>query len=482
MEKMIRTRKLLSQEEIENIESLAYDILENIGIRVTNRKLLEALSSYDDVKIIDNRAYINRSLVEKKIKQYRKDQKSINFWSKIENVETEHIIRKQKNGFKYPHKPTFVMSGHSTHIIDKDNGKIRPLTVNDCIEVTKFMDSLAATVAIRVGAPGNPDDVPIPLQSITRYKIGCEFSSQGGFVSPCENIKTGEYIYEMSKVMNKPFITSLYMGSPLRMEGNDLDKLMHFVDKKVPIAILTWPMIGVNIPITFPNSIAQALAEVYGGYTILRLYCPDTIMGFKVQMHSFDMKKGVLVYSTPEDCLLDTIISEFNKINGNVPSFPLDSTSKEVGIQAGVEKSSSALLAVLSEAGILSDIGQLATGELFSYEQAIYDCEILENVMRLVKGFSFDTYNIESIKNIVTKGKTFLDSDDTLERYKDVFWMPKIFNRSTVQQYLHEEKNKKDDIDEIIKKTILEYNFKLDNDKKIELDNIYKIAKRELIN
>ncbi|MFH0796574.1 MAG: trimethylamine methyltransferase family protein [Candidatus Omnitrophota bacterium] len=482
MKKTLRMQALLEQGEISRIERLALEVLETYGMKVSNKEALERISSFDEIKIKNNRVYLKADFVKEKVEEYKKDKKCIGFWSRIENVDTDHIMRLPEKGLPYPYRPTFLMCNHASWLLDPATEKVRSLNTNDVIEMTRFMDTLSLETSIKAAAPGDPQDLPPFLQPIARYKISCQYSRHGGLIAPSGDIRASEYIYEMAQVMGKPFITNMYVISPLRMEGNDFDKIMHFIDRKVPIAVSTWPMLGATAPITFPEAVVQSLAEVLGGYTILKLLSNGSLVGFKVRLHAFDMKEASLAYGTPEDCLSEMFIAEINRFYGNAHICQMNTMAKETGVQSGTEKFSSALCGVLSGAMILADIGQVSLDEIFSPEQAIYDCEILENVMRLVEGFEYGEGDIRSCKEAVLGDGSYLSSEETLKNFRKAYWMPKVFSRAMFQQYSGRGENQKKRVKELIKEKIKNHNFILKPEKNRELERIYQKAKEELEN
>ena len=480
MRRTLEIKSLLGKVEIKKIEELSLNVLNNVGMKISNEKAINKLSSFSEVKIDKGRVYLKPELVIKKVENYNQDNECISFWSKLENIDTDDVMRLPEKSPLYPFKPDFLISGHATHILDPYSKRIRPLLEKDCIDMTKFLDTLSFDTRIKAASPGNPCDLPTLLQPVARYKIGCEYSRYGGLVSPCENIKSAEYIYEMTQVMKKPFINSMYVISPLRIEGNDFDKIIHFLNRKVPIAVSTWPMLGVTAPINITEAIIQTLAEVLGGYTILKLLSDDGLVGFKFRLHSFDMKSGSISYGSPEGCLLEMIASEVNKYYGNAHICLMNTTAKGIGVQSGVEKFSSALLGVISQAHVLTDIGQLSLDEIFSPAQAVYDCEILNNVMRLVEGFNFEEGKIDSIKEAILSGNSYLSSEETLRGFREVYWMPDIFVRGMLQQHLFKKNDQEKYIGQLIKENIRKHEFEIDNNRRKELEKIYKRATDEL--
>ncbi|GAI18743.1 unnamed protein product [marine sediment metagenome] len=103
------------------------------------------------------------------------------------------------NGYK------IVSGAYEQNVIDLDTGKIRQATLKDLVELTKLADSYGMVGS----APVRPMDLPDPLQEIAMYKVSWENSSQkaqGIFdANPKSSLEVADYVYEMSKVVNKSF-------------------------------------------------------------------------------------------------------------------------------------------------------------------------------------------------------------------------------------------------------------------------------------
>jgi trimethylamine:corrinoid methyltransferase-like protein len=239
-------------------------------------------------------------------------------------------------------------------------------------------------------------------------------------------------------------------------------------------------MLGATVPISIAKASAQIMAEAFGAFTILKLLSDDELVGFKMRMFGFDMKDAFINYGTPESILLDIITADLNKHYGNAAIFQINTMAKEVGVQSGVEKISSALFGIMNEARALADIGSLCLDELFSPEQAVYDCEILDNAMRLARGLDFEEFDTDSFIDELRQTRTFLESDETIKSFRNVYWMSKLFSRSMLQQYLSRKENQRERVKEIVKEKIKEHDFELDDDKRKEINRIYRAAEKEL--
>jgi trimethylamine:corrinoid methyltransferase-like protein len=239
-------------------------------------------------------------------------------------------------------------------------------------------------------------------------------------------------------------------------------------------------MLGATTPISVAKASAQIMAEALGAYTIVKLLSGDGLVSFYMRLIGFDMKEAFINYGTPESVLLDTLTNDLNLHYRNSTVHQMNTMAKEVGIQSGVEKFSSALFGIISKTRALGDVGSLALDDLFSPEQAVYDCEILDNAMRLARGLDFEEFDTDSFIDELRQTRTFLESDETIKSFRNVYWMSKLFSRSMLQQYLSRKENQRERVKEIVKEKIKEHDFELDDDKRKEINRIYRAAEKEL--
>ena len=100
--------------------------------------------------------------------------------------------------------------------------------------------------------------------------------------------------------------------------------------------------------------------------------------------------------------------------------------------------------------------------------------------MRLARGLDFEEFDTDSFIDELRQTRIFLESDETIKSFRNVYWMSKLFSRSMLQQYLSRKENQRERVKEIVKEKIKEHDFELDDDKRKEINRIYRVAEKEL--
>lgn len=459
-------REGLTEEQIKQMYERALEIIEEIGLEVSHKGILQTLSQKEGVKIEKSMVKFESWLVDKYV------------------MSQSYPMNEFSNGYK------IVSGAYEQNVIDLDTGKIRQATLKDLVELTKLADSYGMVGS----APVRPMDLPNPLQEIAMYKVSWENSSkkaQGIFdANPKPSLEVTEYIYEMSKVVNKSFSIGIWINSPFRTFPEELNILYNFLDRKVPLWVATMPIAGVTAPIHMIGAYVQSMAELFAGYTMLKLLSPESYVYCSVidsiRAYSFDMKYGSFVYGSPEDVratLFQIQLNRYFKIP--VIAKSLLTNAQLPGPQAAAEKAAHTVTAALAGVDGFTNAGLLSVDDIYSAEQVVIDYEIVEYARRLLKSshFSEETLSTDIIKEVVEEGRgDFLSHQSTLDNFRDAFWVPELFEHYTLRQWQAKgAKPISDRAKEIAKRRISEHHFELERSVQNELNKIYKKASESLI-
>lgn len=455
----------LSEEQIKIIYDKALYLIKNVGIKVPHKGILSLLSDYDGVIIVDDIVCFDEELVKKAVKNkkyiypdYAKD-------SKI-----------------------FILGGaHIDTLYDIYTGKLKSSTAEDLVNLTKLSDYLNVTGS----APVRPLDIPVHLQEIMMYKISWENSRiKGNDIfehNPKSTVRCANYIYEMAKAADKWFSVALWMISPRNFASNDLEVIFQFKDKKVPMCITTMPIAGATAPINLLGAYTQSLFELFAGLTLLNLVNPDGLNYCppfdNIRAYYFDMKYGNFIYGSPED-VKGTIyqVNLNNYFNMPIVAKALLTSSKEPDGQACFEKGVHTMTAMLMGVCGFTNAGTLSVDEIYSAEQLVLDCEIVEYCSNVIKEEEFSEENFY-MDDIINTGphNTFMDKDSTLFNYKKLMWEPNLFIHDNLGQWTNN--NKKSlyqRANTMVKDILLKHRYEIDANLKKELDRIYKIAEKDI--
>ena len=451
----------LSKEELDKFHEKVLYLIKNSGIEVPNEIVLKRLSDHKGVHIKENLVTFDADLVNKY----------------VFNIEFDLPDYFNKSKF-------LIITGNMNPTIkDSHSGEIRFANSKDLKKATKLEDSYDITGSASV----RPNDIPQHLQEIFMYKVLWENSKYKGNDifehNPKSTIPCCEYIYEMAKVVDKRFTVGLWIESPKMLNKKELEIVNNFLDKNIPMWVGNFPIYGVSTPIFIESGLAQATAELFSAYLVLKLLNEnnqvylqliDSIMG-----HPFDWKYGTLVLSSVED-IIKTIyqVSLNNYYNIPVVGMTLLSCGKETDCQQGFEKGVHTLIAALSGVRAFRAPGYLATDSPYYPEQLVIDMEMVEFIEKIMnrKDFDFNKILMDKVINIKPGGNFFGD-EITAAHHKEEYWDPVLFNHMSLDTW---RKNGSQPLTvkakEIIESRVKNHNYKIDEGKQRELDKIYSKA------
>jgi len=453
----------LTQGQIEIMHQEALKLIETVGLKVPHEGIVERLSGEKGVRVEKDRMKFDGSLVEKCLRELSYPDE------------------------KVPPRPILVSGAYEQNILDMDTAEIRQATSEDLVALTKLADSYEMFGS----APVRPMNLPSRLAEIAMYKISWENSSRRCNsileANPKSSIEVASYVYEMSRVADKFFSIGIWITSPFSISPDDLKVLYHFIDKDVPLWIGTMPIAGATAPIHMIGAYVQSLAELFAGYTMLKLLNPQTYVYCSIidsiRAYPFDMKYGNFVYGSPEDIwgtLLQVQLNRHYKIP--IIAKSLLTSSPLPDAQAAAEKAAHTVLAAAFGVDGYTNAGLLAVDDIYSAEQVVIDYEIVQYAMQSLRGFDFneETLSTKIIEEVVLKDENFLSHQSTLKYFREAFWVPELFEHLMLRQWQDKGgKSIRERAKDIAKRKIKEHEFELPAEIQRELDRIYQKAKEE---
>jgi len=415
---------LLSKDELYNIHNATLEILENLGLMIPSERTLNILETAGaSVNYKKNNATISSNIVEEAIK---KAPKTIRYSAR--NPKYDILLEKKET--------YFTTDGSGTFIRDFETGERRSSTAEDLAKWTRLADYLHM---IHVFWPSvTPTDVPEPLQEIKTWIISLsntEKHVEGG----ANNASEARFSIEIAaaivggkeELRKRPIISAVQCPiSPLRFERGLIEANIEYAKAGVPVVPLTMPLSGETAPVTLAGTLAVTNAEVIGSLVISQFVSPGSPILYGACPSNIDFRTGIFVCS-PESGLLNVALAQLARYY-DLPSEICGgcSDSKVPDAQAAYERTLTLLPAILAGPDIVCGMGGLEAAKTMAPELLIIDNEILEGILRLVRGFevSDDTLALDIIRKVGSGGH-YLAQRHTLNRFMKEHWIPKISDR-----------------------------------------------------
>jgi len=411
--------EVLSEQEIDAIHDGTLQILRDTGVMVHHDEALELLRQAGaDVQQDTKIAKLPERLVADSIEQAGK--KYVLYGRNPE--------RTARFGYG-----DFVLMGSPGQYswIDTDSGNRRLATRNDTNEAIKLGDALG-NITI-VGSMAQPREISEAWRDV--YLTG-ELVKGTGKPTRCwiKNEKTAGYVLEIYRAIaggaealrKKPMVEAfLEPISPLQLPKDGLDIVREFARAGQPVSIGPMAMTSGTAPATLAATLAQENAEILAGVVVTQLFAPGTAITYGGIPHIMDPRTSICSFGSPEQGLMAVAMVQMAKYYG----FPVYvnvclTDAKVPDAQAGTEKGTSLLLAVLASADTFGHCGICGTDHAGSLVWLALDHEIMDYVRRVARGFEVDTGMVAAdVVSKVGPGGNFLAEEHTVRHFRNELWL-----------------------------------------------------------
>jgi len=114
------------------------------------------------------------------------------------------------------------------------------------------------------------------------------------------------------------------------------------------------------------------------------------------------------------------------------------SDAKVMDQQAAVEAAFACIMATLSGANLVHDVGYLESGLTGSYDMLVMANEIIAMTKRIMKGININEETLAlDVIDKVGPGGNFLLEKHTLNHFKNEHWASELMDRSTYGKWMH---------------------------------------------
>ncbi|MGD2206125.1 MAG: trimethylamine methyltransferase family protein [Anaerolineae bacterium] len=340
-------------------------------------------------------------------------------------------------------KVWFGTGSDCLNFLDPETGEHRKFTQSDLVDGYHLCDALPNIhFVMSIGLPADVEpalayDVQMalmlehttkPIVFVTDDRATCQraIGMAAAVAGSFEALVEGQHILLYSEP-----------SSPLQQSETAVDKLLLMSESRLPIVHSPAPLMGGTGPITMASGLSMALAEILSSLVVHQLKNPGAPFVFGSGLHHMDMKSAQICYGSPEFQLTKAAIAQLGRWYG-IPTWGYAgcSDAKVLDEQAAVEALLSVMMAKLSGANLVHDVGYVESGLTTSFEMIVLTDELVALTDHLMKGIEIndDTLMLDEIHN-VGPGGHFMDTKQTLQRFRD-FWYPDLLDRGRREQWL----------------------------------------------
>jgi len=420
---------VLSESQKQDIHLASLEVLRRTGIRFHHAGALELLKQAGAFISDGNLVKFPARLVEDALASA-----------------PNRVIMCDRNGkpavFLEGTKVNFGTGSDCLNLLDPRTGECRKFVEADLVDAYHLCDALPNIhFVMSVGIPSDVDpaltydvqmvhmleDTIKPLVIVTDNLASCQRAIDmaavvaGGY----EALREQQHILLYSEP-----------SSPLQQSDTAVDKLILMAKYELPVVHSPGPQMGAVAPITMAGGLVMSIAEIMSSLVVHQLTRPGAPFIFGAGIHHMDMSAMQICYASPEFQLTKAAIAEMGRWYG-MPTWGYAgcSDSKVMDEQAALEATLSVMMAKLSGANLIHDVGYMESGLTTSYEMIVLTDELAAMTSNLVKGIEVtdETLLVDEIDR-VGPGGNYLDSPATLKRFRE-FWFPTLLDRKRRQQW-----------------------------------------------
>jgi len=227
------------------------------------------------------------------------------------------------------------------------------------------------------------------------------------------------------------FVVYVEPSSPLSSSVEATEKILYAAETGIPAIYTPCVMCGGTGPVTLAGAMVQSLAEYLVGMVLAQLkrQGAGVIMGGVTS--PLDMTTSVLSYGAPEMVLVSAAMTDVARWL-EVPMFSTAgcSDAKVLDQQAAIEATMSVLVAALSGANLIHDVGYLESGLLGSFDMLVMSDEVIGMAKHILGGITVtpETLAVDVIEQ-VGPGGHYLTQPHTRQHFRAELWFPTLMDR-----------------------------------------------------
>ena len=456
---------ILSEKDMEKIHNTGMEILEKVGMKTTDEVIAE-IGNCKGVKVRGKRLLFSQTLMEEMVNELLQKREK-----ECSSVESKGL--------------TFGLPGCLPECyLEIGERNFRPLKSEDILQMIKVSDILSQDKPSVTGiAAGMASDISAPLQTLYANKLAAQYHSKGIMPRGYTSIKDAELIFEMQGVLGQKIGTGTHLPSPLVFEGNEVEVTLKFRKKSVSWGVSSMPMGGATAPFNIFGILAQNVAEIWGGYTILKLLEPEKPAGCSMTSYVFDMQNANIDFRTYKAVLMLLYTYQMNRFykTEGMGIYAFNVSFCLPGVSSGIY-SASALIPALLMGAKRFGMGLLGIDKIFSWEKTFYDIESIKFCSSLLQPFPFPEEGeiIQTIQEVIEGKEDFLTHPATLQNFRKD-WYPEYLRNFQVQEFGKRKNEIPGTMKERKERMLKKHNYILEKEKFEEMEKIYQEGKRRLL-
>ena len=184
-----------------------------------------------------------------------------------------------------------------------------------------------------------------------------------------------------------PISALLGTVTPLGNDAGTLEAGLEFAAAGIPIGFVTMPMGGSTTPITMAGSLVVAVAEALSAVAVVQAAVPGAPVFICFIPSVMDLKTGDFTGGAPEDTVMGAAVADVGRFYGLPTQCGVNSSgAKEPSWQSALDDTTTTLLSLAAGVDMLTGVGMVSGGRIFSYTEMALGAETIARARRLAAG------------------------------------------------------------------------------------------------
>ncbi len=416
--------RVLSDDQIEEIYHAALDVLARVGTRVYGEEglalLREAGCPIRDGDLVN----IPSWLVQKS----------------LQTTPRRIVIAgrdRSKRVYLENEKINFGTGSDCPNLIDPYTDQVRNYTFKDVYNAARISDALP-NIDFHMSLGLTSGVLP---QTYDRHQFLAMLrgTSKPYVITTVDKEGLADQYHMACEVLGGPdefarmplFVAYIEPSSPLTNSIEAVEKILYAAETGIPAIYTPGFMCGATAPVTLAGAMVQCLAECLVGVVLAQLKREGAAIIIGGVETIIDMTTSVMCYGAPEMVLLSAAMTDIAKWL-RLPMFSTAgcSDSKVLDQQAGVESAMSIVVAALSGANLIHDVGYLESGLLGSFDMLVMSNEAIGMAKRILHGVQVTPESLAvDVMERVGPGGHYLTQEHTQQHFKSEIWFPTLMDR-----------------------------------------------------
>ncbi|MBM3705964.1 MAG: hypothetical protein FJW66_05505 [Actinobacteria bacterium] len=419
--------KVLTESQVEQIHAATLNVLDEVGFKYESRKALKVLEEHG--------ARVDQETMTAKLPP------SLVEWA-IANTPSSFFVkaRDENKSVRFGGNTLYFFNSAGARYVDIDTGIVTMPTLEQNNLGVLVSDALDTVHAFPSYTPyfeieGVPPVMSCPFSCAQRHR----FSSK-----PSRGAQpTDSFIWEtqIALACGAQLMGCVEGAAPLSLAEDPCNAAFYYLEAGFPIYIASGSIMGGSHPITIAGASVSHNAELLAIIVMLQCIKPGCGVIANNFVSAMNMSTGDLNFGSAAIALHQMA---YNQVWHSLYKIPINNTgsafsnAKLIDYQLGAEKLPLATASALSGANLIVLHGGVTAELAYNPVLAIIDDDIANTIGRIVEGFGVndETIDMDLIKSVGSDG-TFLNSKQTRTMWRKEDYMPKIFDKTSYQEWIN---------------------------------------------